>query len=190
MFYVVSLLTALSISMVYNQWPISRAKWILRRLDHSAIYLLIAGTYTPFLAQLDDSSTAMAMIGLVWGMAAVGIVVKLAFPGRLDRVAIAFYILIGWSGAIFARPLMETLPASTLWFIVAGGVVHTSRRLPCLAQPALPERGVARIRRRRRLPAPRRRHGLAGHRPALIPANPAGARGSAGGGFHFRHNSA
>jgi len=125
-FYVVSLLTALSISMVYNQWPISRAKWILRRLDHSAIYLLIAGTYTPFLAQLDDSSTAMAMIGLVWGMAAVGIVVKLAFPGRLDRVAIAFYILIGWSGAIFARPLMETLPASTLWFIVAGGVVYTS----------------------------------------------------------------
>ncbi len=57
-FYVVSLLTALSISMVYNQWPISRAKWILRRLDHSAIYLLIAGTYTPFLAQLDDRATA------------------------------------------------------------------------------------------------------------------------------------
>jgi len=125
-FYVVSLLTALSISMVYNQWPISRAKWILRRLDHSAIYLLIAGTYTPFLAQLDDSSTALAMIWLVWGMAAIGIVIKLAFPGRLDRVAIAFYILIGWSGAIFAGPLMETLPASTLWFIVAGGVVYTS----------------------------------------------------------------
>ncbi len=124
-FYIVSLLTALSISMVYNQWPISRAKWVLRRLDHSAIYLLIAGTYTPFLAQLDDTSTAVAMIALVWGMAAVGIVVKLAFPGRLDRVAIAFYILIGWSGAIFARPLMETLPASTLWFIVAGGVVYT-----------------------------------------------------------------
>ncbi|HHZ09307.1 MAG TPA: hemolysin III family protein [Rhizobiales bacterium] len=125
-FYVLSLLAALSISLVYNQWPISRAKWILRRLDHSAIYLLIAGTYTPFLAQLDDGSTAAVMIGLVWGLAAVGIAVKLAFPGRLDRVAIGFYILIGWSGVVFARPLMEALPASTLWFIVAGGAVYTA----------------------------------------------------------------
>lgn len=125
-FYVLSLLAVLSISLVYNQWPISPAKWILRRLDHSAIYLLIAGTYTPFLAQLDDGSTAVVMIGLVWGLAAVGIVVKLAFPGRLDRVAIGFYILIGWSGVVYAEPLVEALPASTLWFIVAGGAVYTA----------------------------------------------------------------
>ncbi len=125
-FYLLSLLTVLSISLIYNQWPISPAKWILRRLDHSAIYLLIAGTYTPFLAQLDDSSTAAVMIGLVWGLAAVGIAVKLAFPGRLDRVAIGFYILIGWSGIVYAEPLMEALPASTLWFILAGGAVYTA----------------------------------------------------------------
>jgi hemolysin III len=125
-FYVLSLLTALSISLVYNQWPISPAKWVLRRLDHSAIYLLIAGTYTPFLVQLDDTSSVVAMIAIVWGMAAAGIVVKLAFPGRFDRIAIGFYILIGWSGAVYARPLMEALPASTLWFILAGGAVYTA----------------------------------------------------------------
>ena len=49
-----ALLTVLSVSCAYNLWPISRAKWVLRRFDHAAIYLLIAGTYTPFLAQLDD----------------------------------------------------------------------------------------------------------------------------------------
>ena len=125
-FYVLSLLAALSISAVYNQWPISPAKWILRRLDHSAIYLLIAGTYTPFIVQLDDGSAIAVMLVLVWGLAAAGIAVKLAFPGRFDRIAIAFYILIGWSGIVYVEPLMKALPPSTLWFIVAGGAVYTA----------------------------------------------------------------
>lgn len=122
-FYVVSLLTVLSISCAYNLWPISRAKWILRRFDHAAIYLLIAGTYTPFLAQLGDPALAWLMIGLVWGAAAAGIVIKLALPGRFDRLAIVFYLAMGWSGLTIAQTLLDTLPASTLWLIVAGGVV-------------------------------------------------------------------
>ncbi|HWK64186.1 MAG TPA: hemolysin III family protein [Rhizobiaceae bacterium] len=125
-FYVVSLLTVLSISCAYNLWPISRAKWILRRFDHAAIYLLIAGTYTPFLAQLDEPATAWLMIGLVWGAAAAGIVIKLALPGRFDRLAIVFYLAIGWSGLAIGHSLLDTLPASTLWLIVAGGVVYSS----------------------------------------------------------------
>jgi hemolysin III len=125
-FYVVSLVAVLSISMVYNQWPVSPAKWILRRLDHSAIYLLIAGTYTPFLAQLDDRATAAGMIAFVWTLAALGIALKLAFPGRFDRIAVVFYIAIGWSGALIGQPLVDTLPPSTLWFIVAGGLVYTA----------------------------------------------------------------
>lgn len=125
-FYVVSLLTVLSISCAYNLWPISRAKWILRRFDHAAIYLLIAGTYTPFLAQLDDAATAWLMIGIVWGAAAAGMVIKLALPGRFDRLAIVFYLAIGWSGLAIGHSLLDTLPASTLWLIVAGGVVYSS----------------------------------------------------------------
>ncbi|TIU68879.1 MAG: hemolysin III family protein, partial [Mesorhizobium sp.] len=66
-FYVASLLTVLSVSLAYNLWPVSSpAKWILRRFDHAAIYLLIAATYTPFLAQLDGSPLAISMIVLVW----------------------------------------------------------------------------------------------------------------------------
>lgn len=125
-FYVVSLLTVLSISCAYNLWPISRAKWILRRFDHAAIYLLIAGTYTPFLAQLDDPAIAWLMIGLVWGAAAAGIAIKLALPGRFDRLAIVFYLAMGWSGLTIAQILLDTLPASTLWLIVAGGMVYSS----------------------------------------------------------------
>lgn len=124
-FYVVSLLTVLSISCAYNLWPVSRAKWILRRFDHAAIYLLIAGTYTPFLAQLGDPGMAGLMLGLVWGGAAVGMTIKLALPGRFDRLAIVFYLAIGWSGLAIGQSLLHTLPASTLWLIVAGGIVYS-----------------------------------------------------------------
>lgn len=125
-FYVASLLTVLSISCAYNLWPVSRAKWILRRFDHAAIYLLIAGTYTPFLAQLDDPASAQLMFALVWGAAATGMAVKLFLPGRFDRLAIVFYLAIGWSGVAVAQSLLDTLPATTLWLIVAGGVVYSS----------------------------------------------------------------
>ncbi len=63
-FYVIALLTVLSVSLTYNLWPLTPAKWILRRFDHAAIYLLIAATYTPFLAQLGDTATARSMIVL------------------------------------------------------------------------------------------------------------------------------
>lgn len=124
-FYVVSLLTVLSISCAYNLWPISPAKWVLRRFDHAAIYLLIAGTYTPFLAQLDDFFTARLMLAVVWGAATVGIAVKLFLPGRFDRLAVVFYLAIGWSGVAIAGTLLETLPASTVWLMAAGGVVYS-----------------------------------------------------------------
>jgi hemolysin III len=124
-FYVVALLTVLSISCAYNLWPISRAKWVLRRFDHAAIYLLIAGTYTPFLAQLDDTGTARMMLAVVWSAAAIGIAVKLIFPGRLDRLAVVFYLAIGWSGVMILRPVVDTLPTTALWLIVAGGIVYS-----------------------------------------------------------------
>ncbi|MGN6468655.1 MAG: PAQR family membrane homeostasis protein TrhA [Rhizobiaceae bacterium] len=124
-FYVVSLLTVLSLSAAYNMWPISPAKWALRRFDHAAIYLLIAGTYTPFLAQMDDPLMAHMAVGLIWGAALVGMAVKLFLPGRFDRVAIAFYLAMGWSGVIVFRSLSGTLPPATTWLIAAGGVVYT-----------------------------------------------------------------
>jgi hemolysin III len=123
-FYVVSLLTALSISLAYNLWPMTPAKWLLRRFDHAAIYLLIAATYTPFLAQLDGKAAGW-MVAIVWIAAAAGMAIKLLLPGRYDRLAVVFYLAIGWSGVAILRPLVETLPASTLGLIVAGGIVYS-----------------------------------------------------------------
>jgi len=124
--FVVCLLTVLSVSLAYNLWPISPTKWVLRRIDHAAIYLLIAATYMPFLAQLDDSSLALAMSILVWGAASMGIVVKLFMPGRFDRLSIVLYMAIGWSGALVANSVASVLPPSTLWLLVGGGLAYSS----------------------------------------------------------------
>ncbi|MCG6114625.1 MAG: hemolysin III family protein [Mesorhizobium sp.] len=123
LFYVASLTTVLSISCAYNLWPISPTKWLLRRFDHAAIYLLIAGTYTPFLALLDEAGF---MLVLVWGAALLGIFIKLALPGRFDRLAILFYLAVGWSGLLVADTLADTLSARTLVLVAAGGMAYTS----------------------------------------------------------------
>jgi hemolysin III len=122
LFYVVSLATVLCVSCAYNLWPISPAKWILRRFDHAAIYLLIAGTYSPFLAQLEAPGL---MLALVWGGAVLGMLVKLVLPGRFDRLAIVFYLAIGWSGVLAMDQLLEALSPRTLALITAGGVFFT-----------------------------------------------------------------
>jgi channel protein (hemolysin III family) len=95
--YVIGLVTMLALSAAYNMWPVSPAKWILRRFDHSAIYLLIAGTYTPFLAQMKNA-LASAGLGIgVWSSAVIGMAVKLALPGRFDRPPSCFACC--WVGA-------------------------------------------------------------------------------------------
>src|SRR5436190_21705891 len=123
--YVIGLVTMLALSAAYNMWPVSPAKWVLRRFDHSAIYLLIAGTYTPFLAQM-KSVLASAGLGVgVWLSAVVGMALKLALPGRFDRLAVVLCLLLGWSGVIAYDSLASVLPSSSLWLIVIGGVLYS-----------------------------------------------------------------
>ena len=125
-FYVVALLTVLSVSMAYNLWPVtSRVKWVLRRFDHSAIYLLIAATYTPFLAQLENATLAGSMLVLIWTAALAGMAIKVFLPGRYDRLAIVFYLAIGWSGVVLMQPLIEVLPSTTIALLLAGGIVYS-----------------------------------------------------------------
>lgn len=123
--YVASLVIVLSLSAAYNMWPISPIKQALRRFDHAAIFLLIAGTYTPFFVQMNDPLTARLMLGLIWGTAALGIAMKLLLPGRLERVAVVFYLAMGWSGAVVFNSLSVSLPRMTLWLIVAGGIAYS-----------------------------------------------------------------
>jgi hemolysin III len=118
------LLAVLSISAAYNLWPVSPVKWILRRFDHSAIYLLIAGTYTPFVAHMKAGWASFSLLGGVWAAALVGIALKLRFPGRFDRLSVGLYLAIGWSG-VLAYEAVAALPASTIWLLGAGGVLYT-----------------------------------------------------------------
>ena len=123
--YVAGLLAMLVLSATYNLWPVSRAKWVLRRFDHSAIYALIAATYTPLIMELKDSYFAIALLIGVWCLAIVGIVIKLALPGRYDRLAVGLYLAMGWSGMMLYDAVVKALPSMALWFIVAGGILYS-----------------------------------------------------------------
>jgi hemolysin III len=123
--YVIGLVTMLAFSAAYNMWPVSPVKWVLRRFDHSAVYLLIAGTYTPFLAQMKNA-LASGSLGIgVWLSAAVGMALKLALPGRFDRLAIILCLLLGWSGIVAYDSLASAIPSSSLWLLAIGGVLYS-----------------------------------------------------------------
>jgi hemolysin III len=112
-------------SLAYNMAPPSALKWLLRRFDHSMIYVMIAGTYTALIPHL-DSGWAWTLGIVVWTGAALGIVVKVVLPGRYDRLAILAYVMLGWVGVIAIGPVSAALPAVSLWLIVAGGVTYVA----------------------------------------------------------------
>ena len=124
--YVGSLIAVLSISLAFNLWPaMSPVKRHLARLDQAAIFLFIAGTYTPFLAVMGGTSVGQLLTVGVWGAALVGIALKLIVPERFGRLAIVLYLAIGWSGILAFQTLAATLPASTLWLLLAGGIAYS-----------------------------------------------------------------
>ncbi len=119
--YVTTLVLSMVLSATYNIWPVSPVKRFLRRFDHSAIYLLIAGTYTPFMAK----SGTFWLLTVVWVTAIAGVLVKLLKPGRYDRLSIGLYLALGWSGVAAYHDLEGALSASVLWLILAGGLVYS-----------------------------------------------------------------
>ncbi len=119
--YLATLILSIAASAAYNVWPISRTKWILRRFDHSAIYLLIAGTYTPFMVKMET----WAMLAGVWSIALVGVGLKLLRPGYYDRLSIALYLALGWSGVATYDSLLTKLTPTVIGLIVAGGLVYS-----------------------------------------------------------------
>ena len=123
--YVAGLLAMLVLSASYNLWPVSRTKWLLRRFDHSAIYILIAATYTPIIMELKDSVFAIALLVGVWCVAIFGIVLKLGWPGRFDRVSVGLYLALGWSGIMLYDSVVTALPKMALWFVLAGGALYS-----------------------------------------------------------------
>ena len=123
--YVAGLLSMLGLSATYNLWPVSPTKWVLRRLDHSAIYVLIAATYTPFIIELGNSVFAVALLIGVWCVAVFGIALKLCWPGRFERLSVGLYLALGWSGLMLYDSVVAGLPRMALWFVLAGGAMYS-----------------------------------------------------------------
>ncbi|MBL9046800.1 MAG: hemolysin III family protein [Tabrizicola sp.] len=113
-------------SLAYNMTPPSALKWLLRRFDHSMIYVMIAGTYTAIIPHLDSAAWAWALGAVVWCGAALGIMVKVALPGRYDRLSILAYLMLGWVGIIAIGPVSAALPAVSVWLLAAGGLTYVA----------------------------------------------------------------
>ena len=124
--YLFGLHVMLACSAAYNLAPPSHLKWLLRRFDHSAIFLLIAGTYTPLLPFLPNAAQSWTLGLVTWLGAAFGVAMKFMFPGRFDRLAILVYLALGWVGVTAAGAFMQVLPPEVLTLIVAGGILYTA----------------------------------------------------------------
>lgn len=135
--YAIGLLSMLSFSAAYNLWPPSPTKEILRRLDHAAIFLMIAGTATPFVMNRVGGAWGFGLLAGVWSVALLGVAMKIMFPRRWERLSIALYVGLGLSIAVVGDQLARAIAPSSLMLLVAGcmiylvGIVfHLWERLP------------------------------------------------------------
>jgi hemolysin III len=112
-------------SALYHALPMNRAKGVLRIIDHSAIFLLIAGTYTPFTLGVLRGAWGWTLFGLVWGLAVLGVTLKCVGGVRYPRLSTALYVGMGWLALIAIRPLWQLLPSGGWLWLLAGGLAYT-----------------------------------------------------------------
>ena len=112
-------------STLYHGIPSRRLKRVLKTCDHSAIYLLIAGTYTPFLLVNLRGSWGWSLFGVIWGLAMAGILFKVWFVEHFSVFSTAVYLLMGWLALVAVKPLLLSVPHSGLLWLLAGGVLYT-----------------------------------------------------------------
>lgn len=112
-------------STLYHAIPHPRAKRWLRVADHSAIFLLIAGTYTPFTLGVLRGAWGWSLFGVVWGLAVVGILLKVFAGLKWERASVALYVGMGWLAVVAAKPLFTGLAPWGVFWLVAGGLAYT-----------------------------------------------------------------
>jgi hemolysin III len=113
------------ISMLYHALPANRAKRVFRILDHGAIFLLIAGTYTPFTLGVLSGTWGWILFGLVWGLSLAGIIFKAVGGTRYPMVSTCLYLAMGWLVLIAIKPLWLVMPTWGLFWLLAGGISYT-----------------------------------------------------------------
>lgn len=112
-------------STLYHSIQHLGAKKLLRRFDHGAIFVLIAGTYTPFVLTVIRGPWGWSLFGVIWGLALMGIVFKILATGKLKKLSLFIYVLMGWLVVIAAKPLFSALPTASIFWLILGGVVYT-----------------------------------------------------------------
>ena len=112
-------------STLYHSVQSSKAKQWFKILDHCAIYLLIAGSYTPFTLVHLRGNWGWTLFGLIWGVAVLGIIFKLFYTGKFERISVTLYLLMGWLVVIVVKPLLLTLGLSGFLWIAAGGLSYS-----------------------------------------------------------------
>ena len=124
--YCAGLLAMIFASAAYNLTPHGPAKPILRRLDHAAIFIMIAATYTPFAALRLGGLAGSVILAAIWLCATLGIVLKVIFPKRFEIASLGFYLAMGWMVVTVIRPLAASLAAVDFWLLIAGGIVYSA----------------------------------------------------------------
>ncbi len=135
--YGFGLLAMLGCSALYNMTTQARLKAIFRRFDHAAIFVMIAGTYTPFSLIVIGGAWGAALLGFVWSVALVGVFLKLRYPLRFEKLSVLAYLLLGWVILAALEPLISSMSLAALILLVTGGglyslgvVFHLWERLP------------------------------------------------------------
>lgn len=124
--YLVGLNAMLICSAAYNLTRPSARREFLRRFDHAAIFVMIAGTYTPFTTRYLEGAWAIAVTATIWGIALIGVVVKIAFPRRFERLSLGVYLGLGWFLVIPIRQFMDTVEVSTAILLGIGGLLFSA----------------------------------------------------------------
>ncbi len=124
--YCTGLLAMIVASAAYNLAPTGTLKDILRRFDHSAIFVMIAATYTPFAAARLGYPVGDVILILVWSAAAIGVALKMLFPRRFEKVSIALYLAMGWLIVTAIKPLAASVAAIDFWLLIAGGLIYSA----------------------------------------------------------------
>lgn len=124
--YALTLVLLYSASTAYHSARDARVKEVLQRVDHAAIYLLIAGTYTPFTLVTLRGVWGWSLFGTVWGLALTGVILKSRFGARLPALSTIIYLAMGWMIVVAIRPLISHVPLAGLRWLMLGGAFYTA----------------------------------------------------------------
>jgi hemolysin III len=123
--YGLAMVATFACSAGYHLIGRPKLKEVFRRLDHAAIFLMIAGTYTPFILIKMNTPWGLGLLAVVWTMAVIGIAIKLFAPRFLEGLSTALYLVLGWAVIAAWEPLMSAMPGRVLTLLMAGGVLYT-----------------------------------------------------------------